>query len=147
MYSMTKITTEVLDKMVTMRESGATYKVIEDTLNVSEWACLKYLKGIGGEKSAIEKEWRTAEIDAIEYLKTRGFTELHDLNKISPTAYWDILAKRSNENWLIDVMIGEGKRVGSKIPHFVDGYVHSILHRNVLTNEWKLIKLQYEEVS
>ena len=146
-YYMTKITKEILDKMATMRKAGATYREIGETLNVSKWACIRYLKDVEIERSAIEKEWRKAEVDAVDYLKERGFMELHDLNKIAPSPYWDIMAKKEGEWWLIDVTVSEGKRIGAKIPYFVDGYVHSILHKSVWKNEWKLIKLHYEEVS
>lgn len=141
-----KITEDVLEKMIDMRKKGATYKEISEALGVSKWACIRYLKDIKPEPSAVEKAWRQAEIEAMNYLKEKGFTEVHDLNKICPSPYWDILAKKDDRWWLIDVTISEGKKVGAKIPYFVDGYIHAILYRNINNGEWKLVKLSYEEI-
>jgi len=141
-----KITEEVLEKMRKMRRQGATYSEIQKALNVSRWACITYLKGIKAEKSAVEEAWRKAERDALDYLASRGFQELHNLNKICPSPYWDILAKKDDTWWLIDVTISEGKKMGAKIPYFVDDYTHAILYRNINNNEWKLIKLSFKEI-
>ena len=141
-----KITKEVLDKMVEMRKKGHTYNEIMRALGVSKWACIHYLKDVKVEKSAIEEEWRKAEIEAIDYLKSLGFTDIHDLNKICPSPYWDILARKDNEWWLIDVTVSANKSIGGKIDRFIDGYIHAILYKNLNTGEWKFIKLSYEEV-
>ena len=129
-----------------MRQRGATYKEIQRELTVSKWACLAYLKGVKVEQSAVEKMWRKAEKEAIGYLASKGFGDLHDLNEICPTPYWDILARKEEVWWLIDVTISEGKKIGAKIPYFVDGYIHAILYRNINDKKWKLIKLTYEGV-
>jgi len=143
---MVRITEEILEKMREMRRAGATYDEIQKALNISKWACINYLRGIKTTKSAVEKAWRKAENEAFEYLTSKGFEELHDLNKICPSPYWDILGKKKGECWLIDVTISEGKRIGAKIPYFVDGYVHAVLYRNINDKKWKLVKLSYEEV-
>jgi len=143
---MVKITDEVLEKMREMRRQGATYEGIHKALGVSKWACTAYLKGIAVEQSAIETAWRKAEKDALGYLETRGFEDLHDLNRICPTPYWDILARKDNIWWLIDVTVSEGKRVGAKIPYFVDNYTHAVLYRHINGDKWKLVKLSYDEV-
>ena len=143
---MKKITDEILGKMRVMRKEGATYEEIQNALSVSKWACMTYLKGIEIEQSAVEKAWRKAEKDALVYLGTRDFEDLHDLNGMCPTPYWDILARKGTEWWLIDVTVSEGKKIGRKIPYFVDNYIHAILYRHVNDEEWKLVKLSYEEV-
>lgn len=143
---MVKITSEILEKMKEMRRQGATYREIEDVLNVSRWACITYLKDVKPEEPAIIKEWKKAEEDAFSYLKEKGFTDLHNLNTISPSPYWDILARKNEEWWLIDVTISEGKKLGAKIPRLIDGYIHAILYRNIENNTWKLVKLTYEEI-
>ena len=143
---MVKITDEKLEKMKGMRRGGATYKEIQREVGVSNWACLAYLKGIEVEQSAVEKVWRKAEKEAIGYLASKGFEDSHDLNRICPTPYWDILARKDKVWWLIDVTVSEGKKIGAKIPYFVDGYIHAILYRNINDEKWKLVKLTYEEV-
>jgi len=143
---MVKITDEVLGKMQEMRRSGAGYDEIQKVLNISKWSCINYLRGIKVTKSAVEKAWRKAEKDASDYLSLNGFEELHDLNKICPSPYWDILGKKKEQWWLIDVTISQGKRIGAKIPYFIDGYIHAVLYRNLNNNEWKLVKLSYEVI-
>jgi len=131
--------------MVEMRKAGATYREIMQALGVSKWACIRYLRDIKPEPSAVEKAWKQAEMEAIEFLKERGFSDIHNLNNICPSPYWDLLAKKDGKWWLIDVTISEGKRVGAKIPYFVDGYEHAILYRNINDGTWRLVRLSYEE--
>lgn len=141
-----KITEEILKKMIKLRKQGATYKKIMQILGVSKWACINYLKGIEVEKSAVEKAWRKAELEAQEFLREQGFTEIHDLNRICPSPYWDLLAKKGDGWWLIDVTISEGKSIGAKIPRVVSGYTHAILYRDLNGNKWKLVKITFEDV-
>ena len=143
---MVKITDELLKKMWEMRQHGMPYAGIQKALGISKWACITYLKDIKVEQSAVEKAWRKAEKEALSYLKTKGFKDLHDLNNICPIPYWDILARKDAVWWLIDVTISEGKRVGAKIPYFVDSYIHAVLYRNINSDKWKLVKLSYEKV-
>ncbi len=143
---MYRITKECMDNMVKLRKQGKTYKEIEQTLHVSRWATLKYLKGIKVEKGVVEAEWKKAEDEAKAFIESRGFTDYHNLNSFCPTPYWDILAKYKGKWWLIDVTISDGKRVGAKIPYFTEGYTHAILYRNIHTQEWRMVKLTYEDV-
>jgi len=141
-----KITEDILKKMIELRKKGYTYGKISQALGVSKWACIRYLKDIKLEPSAVEKAWKKAEIEAINYLKEKGFVEIHNLNSICPSPYWDILAKKENKWWLIDVTISGGKQIGAKIPYFVKGYIHAILYRDINNKNWKLVKLSFEEI-
>ena len=143
---MVKITDEILKKMREMRKAGATYREIQNALGISRWACIRYLKDIKVDRSAVEKAWKEAEKKAIEYLWKKGFDEIHNLNEICPSPYWDILAKKDGEWWLIDVTISEGKKLGAKIPYFVDKYRHAILYRYLDRGEWKLVSLSIKEI-
>jgi len=138
---MVRITKEILEKMRELRKKGFTYREISTTLGVSKWSCIRYLKNIEVKKSAIEEEWRKAEEEAITLLKKKGFKEIHNLNKIAPSPYWDILAKKDNKWWLIDVTISSNKTIGAKIPYTTNGYIHAILYKDINTLEWKLVKL------
>lgn len=131
--------------MQKLRKKGTTYKEISNTLGVSKWACITYLKDIEIESSAIEKEWKKAEKDSVDFLAQKGFKEIHDLNKICPTPYWDILAKRDNKWFLIDVTVSPRKQISGKIPYVVDNYNHAILFKNINTNKWKFVKISFIE--
>jgi len=143
---MVRITEEILKKMVEMRKAGATYRTIEQALGVSRWACIRYLRNVKPEPSAIEKAWKKAEADAIRFLKKKGFSDIHNLNRICPSPHWDFLARKKRQWWLIDVTISERKKIGAKIPYFVDGYEHAILYRNLNDGSWRLVRLSYEQV-
>jgi len=143
---MVRITEDVLKKMREMRKAGYTYREIRNALGVSEWACIRYLRDIEVTRSAVGKAWKEAEKKAIKFLQEKGFEEIHDLNKISPSPYWDILAKKDGKWWLIDVTISEGKKLGAKIPYFVDGYIHAILYRYLNNGGWKLVALSVKEI-
>jgi len=133
--------------MIELRKRGYTYSEIQKALGVSKWACLRYLKDVKVEESAVEEEWKIAEKEAMEFLKKNGFTDIHYLNKICPSPYWDILARKGDEWWLIDVTVSARKEIGAKIPAFVEGYVHAILYKNIHTNEWKLVRMSVELVN
>jgi len=141
-----RINQETLNKMCELRKQGLTYKEIMDSLGVSKWACVNYLKDVEVEASAIEAEWRKAEKEAAEFLQRMGFTDIHDLNAICPSPYWDVLARRDGQWWLIDVTVSPRKQIGGKVPFTVEGYMHAILYKNVNTGDWKLVRIIMEEV-
>jgi hypothetical protein len=141
-----RIDKAILDQMAALRKAGATYEEIESKLGVSRWACIKYLKGIDTPKSAITEEWVKAELEAIEYLRARGFTQIHNLNHICSMPYWDLLAKKGNDFWLIDVTVSPTKQISGKVPYSVNGYINAILYKNINTNEWKLVRIFIEEL-
>jgi len=143
---MKKITSDVLEAMSLRRRAGATYKEIEDELGVSHWACINYLRDIEVEESAVDKAWKEAEKAAASFLVEKGFVDIHDLNAFSPCGYWDILARKDDIWWLIDVTVSSTKTISGKIPKMVDGYRHAILFRDLTKQTWSLIKVTYEEV-
>lgn len=110
-------------------------------LNISKWACINYLKDIKPDVSFIEKEWEKAEKEAEKILKKNGFVRLINLNKISPSSYWDYYAEK-NGKWLIDITISQQKDILSKVYHTVEGYKHAILLKN--NNTWEFIKLNFK---
>jgi len=140
---MTKITQELYNKMVNLRKRGATYNEIIKTLNISKWACINYLKRIKPDKSFIEKEWEKAEREAEKVLKKNGFSHLVNLNKISPSSYWDYYAERNQKKWLIDVTVNKQKDILSKVYHTVERYSHAILIKN--NNNWEFIEINFKK--
>ena len=145
---MKKISEETLARMRELRKAGYSYTYIERALGISRWSSIQYLRDLEpeGEKSAITTEWKNAEYEAKAYLSKRGFQDIHDLNTISPSPFWDILARRENMWWLIDVTVSATKSVGAKIRYTVDGYVHAILYRDMNTKNWTLMRLTLEPV-
>ncbi len=129
--------------MVSLRKRGATYNDIMRTLNISKWACINYLKDIKPDKSFIEKEWEKAEREAEKILKRNGFTRLLNLNKISPSSYWDYYAEKGKKRWLIDVTVNKQKDTLSKAYHTVEGYNHAILLKN--NSNWEFIELNFKK--
>ena len=113
--------------MEEMRREGAAYSEIIAKLGVSKWACIRYLKDIEIERSMVEEEWREVEIEAAQVLEKHGFKRIIDLNKLCPSAYWDYIAEKDAEKWLIDVTINSRKDVGQKIARMVEGYNAAIL--------------------
>jgi hypothetical protein len=143
---MVRITTEIKNKMIQMRESGATYSEITAALGVTKERCVAYLKDIKLNTqmvSAITKEWKQAELQAVDALDKMMFTDIHNLNAICSTiSSWDYLAKRGNKWWLIDVTINGQKSIAAKRDVTVENYEHAILLKT--DTEWKLIKIMME---
>lgn len=140
---MVRITEEIRLKMIEMRESGATYPQIMETLGVTKERCMAYLKDIKSKTGYIDastNDWIQAEKEAKDILSTMGFCYVHNLNEISSTiASWDYLAQKGEQWWLIDVTVNSQKGVSVKKDVTVDGYEHAILLKN--TKGWKLIKI------
>lgn len=145
MFSMVKITEDILKRMVEFRKKGYSYNMISEAVGVSKWACIKYLRGVKVPESAVVNNWRQAELEARDWLKQHGFFRIHDLNEICASPYWDYLATKGNENWLVDVTVSGSKNIGAKIPFVVQGYTCAILHKNIHTNKFRFIKVTLEE--
>jgi len=138
-----KTTKKLYNEMVKMREYGATYSEIMETLHVSKWQCLHYLRDVKIDKHFVQKEWEKAEQEGNQVLINSGYLHIVNLNNISPSPYWDYYAEKDNEKWLIDVTINKRKNIVAKILHCVDGYRHAILLKE--KNKWKFIELNFKE--
>ena len=141
-----KVTSDLREEMIDCRKQGMTYNQIMKKFNVSKWTCITYLKNILMDKSYIEKSWKLAEEEAEKVLLKNGFANILNLNKICPSPYWDYYAERGNKRWLIDVTINEKKSVVEKYSRSLKEFICAILHKNE-NNEWKLIKINSEEIS
>ena len=140
---MSKTTEKLYNEMVRMRKGGATYSEIQETLKVSKWQCMNYLKSVKVDKHFVQKEWEKAEEEANKVLIKTGYSHIVNLNNICPSPYWDYYAEKNKEKWLIDVTINVRKNIVDKILHTVKGYEHAILLKQ--DDRWKFIKLKYEE--
>jgi hypothetical protein len=140
-----KITKDVLDAMVAMRKKGVSYKNIGEKLGVSKWSCTQYLRNIEVDRSAIEIEWRQAEEEAASVLTKNGFTNLINLNTISPSPYWDYYAERLGNRYLIDVTINQHKNLVDKSLRTVDGFKHVVLLRES-PDHWKFLEITLKEI-
>ncbi len=140
-----KITTteELFHKMVDLRKNGATYPEIMQTLGVSKWKCIHYLKGIKVDKHFVQKEWEKAEKEGAKVLKDLGFSHILNLNKICPSPYWDYYAEKEKERWLVDVTIDKRKDMVGKVLHTLKAFKHAILLKN--EKQWRLIELNFTE--
>ncbi len=136
-----KITKEILDKMVELRKGGATYKAIEAEFNISRQTCIHYLRNLKIDESISATIWKQAEQKAIGVLSERGFTNIVDLNEISPNGYFDILAKKGNDKWLFDVTINESKDLAAKSARLVNGFRCGILYFTHDLNEHRIVEL------
>ncbi|MFA5745643.1 MAG: hypothetical protein WCX79_00195 [Candidatus Paceibacterota bacterium] len=147
---MVRITPEIKNRMIEMREGGATYPQIISELGVTKERCIAYLKDITpyeNQISAMSKEWRTAEKEAESVLHGMGFSEIHNLNNLcSFPPYWDYLAKQNDRWWLIDVTINGQKSVAAKRDATVEGYDHAILLK-FNNKEWKLIQIEMKVIN
>ena len=147
---MVTITPEIKQRMVEMRESGATYSQIISELGVTKERCIAYLKNIvprENQISAMSKEWQDAEKEAKFVLHEMQFSEIHNLNNLcSFPPYWDYLAKQNNEWWLIDVTINGQKSIAAKRDATVEGYNHAILLKSN-DKEWKLIQIKLNVIN
>jgi len=137
------VTEELFHKMVNLRRAGATYPEIMQTLGVSKWMCMHYLKGIKIDKHFVQKEWEKAEREGKDILEDLGFSHILNLNEICPSPYWDYYAERNKERWLVDVTIDKRKDMVAKIMHTVKGFRHSILFKE--EGKWRLIELNFRE--
>lgn len=134
---------ELFHKMVDLRKNGATYPEIMQTLGVSKWKCIHYLKGIKIDKHFVQKKWEKAQEEGAKVLISLGFNNILDLNKISPSPYWDYYAEKNKERWLIDVTIDKRKDVIGKVLHTLESFKHAILLKE--KRHWKLIELNFTE--
>lgn len=129
--------------MVDLRRRGATYPEIMQTLNISKWKCMHYLKGIKVDKHFVQKEWEKAQEEGRKVLTDLGFSHILDLNKICPSPHWDYYAEKETEKWLVDVTIDKRKDMVGKILRTVDGFRHAILLKE--NGNWKLIELNFKK--
>jgi hypothetical protein len=140
---MVRITNEIKEQMISMRQSGDTYATICESLGVKKERCIAYLKDIPIDKSntsAMTKDWELAELEAKKILEKMGFKSIHNLNNIcSFPPSWDYLAEKAGEWWLVDVTINGQKSISAKKAVMIDGYAHAILLKEA--SRWKLIKL------
>ena len=133
--------------MKTLRLAGESYVEIGRGVGVSKTTVIHYLRDLRIEEGVIAEEWRKAEKEAFGFLRRNGFSDIHNLNEFSPSAYWDLLARRESEWWLVDVTVSATKQIGGKIPSTVEGYIHAILYKNMHTSEWKLVRIILEEIA
>lgn len=136
-----KITKDILDKMIKLRKSGATYKEIEAEFNISRQTCIHYLRNLSVDESVSVAIWKQAEQKAINVLSERGFSDIIDLNEISPSGYFDILAKKGNEKWLFDVTINESKDLAAKSARLINGFHCGILYFTHDLCEYRIVEL------
>lgn len=137
------VTEEIFHKMVDLRRNGATYPEIMQTLGISKWKCIHYLKGIKVDKHFVQKEWEKAQDEGRKVLADLGFSRILDLNKICPSPYWDYYAEKKGEKWLIDVTIDKRKDMVGKVLRTVNGFRHAILLKE--NGNWKLVELNFKE--
>ncbi|MFQ5553422.1 MAG: hypothetical protein ACE5EW_06860 [Thermoplasmata archaeon] len=133
--------------MKALRRAGKSYVEIGRAVGVAKSTAIHYLRDLRVEDGAMVEEWKKAEREAVGFLRRNGFSEVHDLNAISPSPYWDLLAKRESDWWLVDVTVSATKQIGGKIPSTVEGYTHAILYKNMHTSEWKLVRIILEEIT
>ena len=128
--------------------SGASYRQIQDSLDVSKGQCITYLKGLRvDDLPASEKDWKAAELEAVQVLNQKGFSEIHDLNTFANAPFWDLLAKKKDVWWLIDVTVSANKTIGSKFPHLNGEYTYALLYKNLADGSWTLMRMSMHEES
>lgn len=143
---MKKITNKLLIQMQQLRTQGNTYKQIQDQLTVSKAQCIKYLSAIKiDNESAISNLWKLAENEAKEILEKNGFQFVTNLNSINPSCYWDYLAIKNNERWLIDVTISYQKSPVEKQERLPEGFKGAILLKD--KNSWKMWEILFKEMN
>lgn len=137
-----KITQEKLDEMIEARKKGATYVEIEARFNVSRWVTIHYLKDIQQEITIAEELWKQAERKAEVFLSEKGYVDIINLNAICPTGYFDILASKDNQKWLIDVTINESKDLANKSMRVIPHYRCAILYISHNLESYRLVELK-----
>lgn len=136
-----KITREIVEQMKQARLRGATYKEIEQRFNVSRWASIHYLKNVAIDSSYATEQWKKAEKHAVNWLIDNGFDDIVDLNSISPNSYFDIMAKKGKERWVIDVTINEAKDLAAKSLRIIKNYHCAILYFDAELKHGRLVEL------
>ncbi len=137
-----KLTQEKLDEMIDARKKGATYSEIEARFNISRWTTTHYLKEVEPEITVATTLWKQAEAKAEIFLSKRGFTDIINLNAICPTGYFDILATKDKEKWLIDVTINEAKDLAAKSIRVIPDYRCAILYISHNLETHRLVELK-----
>lgn len=136
---------EKVEKMKEMRLSGSSYREIARNLDVSRWSCQKYLRDIDVDESWIEKKWKEAQDEAGRILEKKGYENILDLNKITPSSHWDYYCTKNDEKWLIDVTINHSKNLVDKALRRLEGFEHAVLLKE--NGEWNMLKINIEEVN
>jgi len=135
---------EKIEKMKEMRRGGASYRKIAKNLDVSKWACQKYLGDIDIDESWMEKQWKEAQEEAGRLLEQKGYENILDLNLISPSSHWDYYCTKNGERWLIDVTINHSKNLVDKALRRLEGFEHAVLLKE--NGKWNMLKINIEEV-
>ena len=136
-----KVTQEMLSRMVEARANGAIYKDIMAQFNISKNTAIQYLKHIKINESVSVEIWKQAEKKALDVLLSKGYTDIVNLNEICPNGYFDILAFKDKEKWLIDVTINEQKDLANKMTRLVDNYRCAILYFSHDLNNNRIVEL------
>jgi len=139
---MTGITKETITEMRAARANGASYEEIHAKFKVGYASISKYLKDLGYNGAAASGVWREAEEYGLRLFKNNGFEHVLDLNRISPSGFFDILAIKKGEVWLIDVTINESKDLASKALNMVPGCRCFVLYVNYDMKSHKLAELK-----
>lgn len=137
-----KVNNEMLGKMKQARIEGKTYKEIESEFGVSRWTTLNYLKNIKRDVSVSENLWKEAEEKSKKFLIDNEFSDIINLNKISPQSHFDLLCEKDGEHWLVDVTINESKDLATKSLRLIDEFRCAILYVSHDLKEFKLVELK-----
>lgn len=131
-------------EMVKLRKQGFSFNEIKEKMNVSKWACQKYLRDIPIEEAVSTQQWKQAEEEAPAILDKNGFTTIINLNQLCNAPYWDFYCQKEGCKWLIDITINSTKNLSDKIFRMLDGFKHGILYKN--TVGWKLVEINMNQV-
>ena len=136
---------EKVEKMIEMRHTGSSYREIAKKIDVSKWACQKYLRDITVDEAWIDEKWKAAQEEAESLLEEKGYENILDLNKISPSSHWDYYCTKNDEKWLIDVTINQSKNLVDKALRRLEGFEHAVLLKD--NGNWNMLKINIEEVN
>jgi len=100
------------------------------------------LKKIKKDDSASSRLWKAAEQKAIEYLTNRDYSDIINLNEISPQSHFDLLCRKDSEWWLIDTTINENKDLAKKTIRVVKNFRCAILYVSHDLNDFILVELK-----
>jgi len=147
-YELRKITPELLYRMVKARKKdGWTYGKIQEIFHVSGWTTIHYLRDIVPDKSTIiisEEFKKNVEKKAVEMLNKDGFADIINLSEICPKRYFDIIANKGQERWLININVGNPKELRNKTISLrvIPGFICAILYMTQDLGAYNIVELK-----
>lgn len=143
-----KITPTLLFRMVKARKRyGWTYDKIQNSFHVSKWTAINYLRDVKPDVSTIhvsEEFNKKIEKRATTILINEGFKDIINLGELCPRTYFDFLAIKGKQKWLLNITVGDSTELRNKTLSLrvIPGFICAILYMTGDLGSYNLVELK-----